>query len=320
MARFIAEIGSNHNRDRERCLELVDAAAAAGCQAVKLQIFRIEDLFAREALAREPSLRARRAWEFPLEMLDPVRERCETLHIELGATPFGLWAVDALVDHVDFFKVASYELLWHALIRACADTGKPVVLSTGMATLEEIAAAVEAAHGGELRLLHCVSGYPTPPEQVNLAAIGALRDRFDVPVGWSDHSCSGRVVRRAVAHWRASDVEVHLDLDGDGYEAGEHCWTPDRLQALIGTLDTTGHHAVDEPGRPDWGADQLPELGGAPADGEDILDGDGIKRPMPVELPDVVWRADPDDGLRPLRGLRAQLATTSPPSADQTAA
>jgi sialic acid synthase SpsE len=297
VARFIAEIGSNHNRDRERCLELVDAAAAAGCGAVKLQVFRVEDLFAREALAREPALRARRAWEFPLELLDPVRERCEALGVELGATPFGLWAVDALVDHVDFFKVASYELLWHELIRACADTGKPLVLSTGMATLAEIAAAVEATHGGELRLLHCVSGYPTPLEQVNLAAIGALRDRFGVPVGWSDHSCSERVVRRAVARWRASEVEVHLDLDGDGYEAGEHCWTPSRLSALIAPLTASAHNAGPE--------------------GDRVLDGDGIKRPMPVELPDVAWRADPHDGLRPLRPLRSQLPQSNPPSSEQ---
>jgi sialic acid synthase SpsE len=86
VVRFIAEIGSNHNRSRERCLELVDAAAQAGCRAVKLQVFRIEDLFAREALEHHPELAARRAWEFPLELLRPVRERCEEHRIELGAT------------------------------------------------------------------------------------------------------------------------------------------------------------------------------------------------------------------------------------------
>ena len=175
MTRFIAELGSNHNGDRERCLELVDAAATAGCQAVKLQVFRVEDLFAGEALARYPRLAARRAWEFPLALLDPVRERCEHHGLELHVTPFGLWAVRALVDNVDGFKIASYELLWHELIRACAATGKPLLISTGMATSEEIAGAVRATGGGELRLLHCVSGYPTPPQQANLAAIATLR-------------------------------------------------------------------------------------------------------------------------------------------------
>jgi len=282
--RFIAEIGSNHNGNSERCLQLVDAAEQAGCGAVKLQVFRVEDLFAPEALACHPELVARQAWEFPLELLGPIRERCDEHEVELGATPFALWAVDELVGHVDFFKIASYELLWHELIRACAATGKPLVLSTGMATQDEVAAALDAARGADVRLLHCVSGYPTPPEQTNLAAIGALRDRFAVPVGWSDHSCSEQVIRRAVSRWGASDVEVHLDLDGYGYEAGEHNWSPDRLHELIHSLDTTS------------------------LDSEEILDGDGVKRPMPVELPDVAWRADPVDGLRPLRALRAQLA------------
>jgi sialic acid synthase SpsE len=284
--RFIAEIGSNHNRERERCLQLVDAAVQAGCGALKLQVFRVEDLFAPEALAYHPELAARRAWEFPLELLGPIRERCDEHGVELGATPFGLWALDALFEQVDFFKIASYEILWHELIRACAATGKPLVLSTGMATQDEVAAALDAARGADVRLLHCVSGYPTPPEQTNLAAIGDLRDRFGVPVGWSDHSCSEQVIRRAISRWDASDIEVHLDLDGDGYEAGEHNWSPDRLHALIHSLDA------------------------AASDADDILDGNGVKRPMPVELPDVAWRADPLDGLRPLRALRAQLART----------
>jgi sialic acid synthase SpsE len=323
MTRFIAEIGSNHNAHRERCEALVDAAAWAGCRAVKLQVFRVEDLFAPQALEAHPELERRRAWEFPLELLEPVRERCRKRGVELGVTPFALWAVEELAAHVDFFKIASYELLWHPLIRACAATGRPLVLSTGMATLEEVAAAVAVAREGgaegQLRLLHCVSGYPTPPEQANLSAIAALREHFGAPVGWSDHTCSERVVRRAVTRWGASDVELHIDLDGHGQEAGEHSWSPRRLRGLIASIEGRSRHtareepharagraegqvgpkAADEAANPSPGTNAVPNT---------AIDGDGVKRPMPVELPDVPWRADPEDGLRPLRSLRAALA------------
>ena len=104
MARFIAEIGSNHNRDPERARQLIDASAAAGCQAVKLQVFRVDDLFAPEALAAKPELLDRRAWEFPLEMLPEVRAQCTAANLELGATPFGLWAVEVIgiADFIGF--------------------------------------------------------------------------------------------------------------------------------------------------------------------------------------------------------------------------
>jgi N-acetylneuraminate synthase len=185
---------------------------------------------------------------------------------------------------VDFLKVASYELLWHDLVRACAATGLPLVVSTGMATLDEVTAAVAVARAAGARdvgLLHCVSGYPTPPEQANLAAIETLRNATGCPVGWSDHTGSPGVVRRAIDRWGATDVELHVDLDGEGNEAGPHNWTPAGLRALPAAAAATE------------------------------ADGDGAKVPMPVELPDVAWRADPQDGLRPLRAARAQAASAS---------
>ncbi len=282
MARLIAEIGSNHNRDLERTRALIEASAAVGCTAVKLQVFRVDDLFAPEALASHPQLAQRRAWEFPLDMLPEVRAACDAAGIALGASPFGLWAVDALLDWVDFYKVASYELLWHDLLRACAATGKPLVLSTGMASEAEIAGAADAVDG-DLTLLHCVSGYPTPARQANLAAIQTLRERFGCRVGWSDHTGVEEVVVRAVTRWQASDVELHVDLDGRGFEAGEHNWTPHRIAQLRAAIEASEPEADSE------------------------LDGDGRKLPQPVERPDVAWRADPIDGLRPLSELRARL-------------
>jgi sialic acid synthase SpsE len=287
--RLIAELGSNHNRDRRRALELVDACADAGAHAVKVQAFKIEDLFTAEVRAARPELEARRAWELPLDLLPALRDRCDARGLQLGATPFGLWVIEPLLQHVDFLKVASYELLWHDLIAACAATGKPLILSTGMATLDEVLAAVavaRAAGAQDLRLLHCVSGYPTPAGQANLAAIETLRDATGCPVGWSDHSVDAAVVRRAVGRWGASDVELHVDLDdGRGHEAGEHNWTPAHLRALSHAL---AHPEGDE----------------AAAATPNPLDGTGEKVPQPVEEPDVAWRADPSDGLRPLLATR----------------
>ncbi len=293
LTRFIAEIGSNHNQDAQRCLELIDRAAEAGCGAVKLQVFRVEDLFAPVALARDPELRARTAWEFPLELLPAIRSRCSERGIGLGATPFALWAVERLAADVDFFKIASYELLWHELLRACASTGKPLVVSTGMATEAEIAAAVEAVDG-ELTLLHCVSGYPTPPGQSNLSAIETLRARFGGDVGWSDHTGLADVVTRAAVRWSASDIEVHIDLDGTGNEAGPHNWTAAAIASAIEAITSASGDALET---------SNPDLARA-------IDGDGVKRPMPVEMPDVAWRADPSDGLRPLSEVRERLAGT----------
>lgn len=284
MTRFVAELGSNHNGDLGRAMELVDACADAGADAVKIQVFRIDDLFAAEILEAREDLRDRRDREFPLELLEPLANRCHERGMEFGAAPFGLWAVEAVAAHVDFLKVASYELLWHELIRACASVGKPLVLSTGMADHAEIDRAVDVAAGTELSLLHCVSGYPTPETQCNLSAIGSLRERNGCPVGWSDHSGSATIVERAARRWDAHEIEIHVDLpDNSGLEAGEHNWAPEDLASVIRSSAAE------------------------PLDDADPSDGDGVKRPMPAEAHDVPWRADPSDGLRPLLATREEF-------------
>jgi N-acetylneuraminate synthase len=113
--------------------------------------------------------------------------------VEFSCTPFYLKAVAELQPYVAFYKVASYELLWTDLLKACAATQKPVIISTGMAIMPEIQAAVatlEKAGASDVTVLHCVSAYPSPPEQSNLAAIEAIRKATGAKVGWSDHSRS----------------------------------------------------------------------------------------------------------------------------------
>jgi len=283
---FVAEVSSNHNRDLGRCLAFVDKAAEIGCSAVKFQLFKIRELFALEILATSESHRQREAWELPVEFLPALATKCHETGIQFACTPFYLDAVEELLHHVDFYKIASYELLWNDLLTACAQTGKPVVISTGMATVDEVKSAVDVlvkAGCQNLTILHCVSGYPTPVNECNLAAIETLRSRLcamphasRVSVGWSDHSVNPGVIYRAVHHWGAEMVEFHLDLDGTGeeYKTG-HCWLPERIQAVIEAVQI----AVQ-------------------------ADGNGQKVSTICELPDRDWRADPGDGLRPLKHIR----------------
>jgi N-acetylneuraminate synthase len=278
--KFIAEASSNHSQDLSRALAFVDAAADCGCDAVKFQLFRIAELFAPEILAKSAKHRARVKWELPVAHLAPLAERARKRGIEFSCTPFYLGAVKELEPFVAFYKIASYELLWHGLLEACAATGKPVIISTGMATMPEIKAAVatlKRARCREITALHCVSAYPAPPEEANLSAIAAIRNDAEVPAGWSDHTRSPAVIERAVHRWGASAVEFHLDLDGKGaeYEAG-HCWLPQEIAPVIARI-REGERA----------------------------DGLGFKEPVAAELSDREWRADPSDGLRPLRHVRA---------------
>ena len=276
---FIAEVSSNHHQDLKRCLEFIDAAYEIGCDSVKFQLFKIEELFAPEILEKSPNHRNRKKWELPLDFLSPIAEQCHKKNMKFSCTPFYLNAVKELEEFVDFYKIASYELLWDDLLKACAETGKPVIISTGMATMKEIDHAVSVLKKSGCKnptILHCVSGYPTPIDQCNLRAIQTIRDRTGCTVGWSDHTANPQVINRAIHRWDASFIEFHLDLDGKGgeYESG-HCWLPSEINKII-QMSKNSY----------------------------LADGDGIKQPVQAEIKDRSWRADPKDGLRPLREVR----------------
>lgn len=284
---FVAEVSSNHHRDLARCLSFIDEAARIGCDAVKFQLFRIGELFAQEILARSEDHRKRAAWELPTEFLPSLSGHCKKHGIKFGCTPFYLKAVDELLPYVDFYKIASYEILWKELLAACARTGKTVVISTGMATMDEVKGAVDVLMSNGCRqctILHCVSGYPTPTTECNLSAIETLRREIlaadtsrSMRFGWSDHSVKPEVIYRAVYRWDAEMIEFHMDLEGAGaeYKTG-HCWLPDQISPVIRTIC----HGFD-------------------------ADGDGKKRPSALEIDERDWRADPSDGLRPFLKIRS---------------
>ncbi len=279
---FIAEVSSNHAKDFARCKKFIDVAAQIGCNSVKFQLFRIEKLFAKEILEKSEKHRNRKKWELPVEFLKPLSEHAHSRGLQFTCTPFDLEAVEILEPFVDFYKIASYELLWDDLLKACAATGKKVVLSTGMANIEEIKHAVDVLKSercNKIVLLHCISGYPTPSDQCNLKAIKTISKNTGCDVGWSDHTVSPGVIYRAIHHWECKTIEFHLDLDGKGaeFETG-HCWLPQKIQDVINNVNLSF-----------------------------LSDGNGEKVPSKVELPDRDWRADPLDGLRPLIKIRKEF-------------
>lgn len=276
---IVSEVSSNHSKDIDRAKKFIDISKDIGCNAVKFQLFKIDKLFAPEILAKSEEHRKRKEWELPVEFLPELSSYAHSLGMEFSCTPFYLKAVWELEPFVDFYKIASYELLWDELIVECAKTGKNLVLSTGMATLGEIEHAVNVFRkhsSAKLTLLHTVSGYPTPIQEANVAAIKTLKEAFKCDVGLSDHSVSTAVLLRAVFKYDATMIEFHLDIDGKGEEFKTgHCWLPDDIKKTV-KLIKEGFMA----------------------------DGDGIKKPAASELKDRLWRADPSDGLRPFKQTR----------------
>lgn len=283
MTTWIAEIGSNHNGDYSRACALIDTAAAIGCTGIKLQLYRVDRLFAPEALVANPTL-AEKPF-LPTDWLEPLIARAHACGLIVGVTPFDLGSVDVLSrQQIDFVKVASYSILHVDLLRAVAALGKPVVVGTGMATDSEILNAASWLRDVARRTwLHCVSCYPAPPAVCDLARMTHLRRLLgprDHHIGWSDHSGSPAVMLRAAHRYSASMIEAHVDLgDNAGAEnAGGHCWAPEDLSDVIQMI----------------------------ALGEDA-DGHHMTRRADAEERD--WRADPSDGLRPLLYARAKLYT-----------
>jgi sialic acid synthase SpsE len=238
----IAEIGLNHGGSLTRALELVDAAADAGASAVKLQTLFADRLVAGSCPApahvRATSLQDFFAeFELDLDAHRVVVDRARRHGLAVMTTPFAEDVVPAL-DQIGFdaYKVASGDITYLGLIAKLAATGKPLVVSTGMSTLSDVAAAIGAARahrGRELAVLHCVSAYPTPAAAENLRAIRTLADAFRIPVGLSDHG-SGLPSAVAAVALGATIYERHLVLSGDtmAIDAAVSS-TPDELKAIV---------------------------------------------------------------------------------------
>jgi N,N'-diacetyllegionaminate synthase len=246
---LIAELGVNHNGDPDLALRLVEAAADAGADAVKFQTFRA-DALATLAAPQAAYQRARaaagsqqemlRGLELPADGLRAAFARARERGIVAFSTPFDLESVDLLVGlDVPALKVGSGDLTNLFLLRRVAAAGLPVILSTGMATFAEVdaaVAAIRAAGDPPLALLHCLSAYPAPPAETNLRAIPAMRQRYGVEVGFSDHT-TGFAAPIASVAMGASIIEKHLTLDR-GLPGPDHAASmePDELRSLAAAL------------------------------------------------------------------------------------
>lgn len=246
---IVAEMSGNHNQSLERALAIVEAAAKAGAHAIKLQTFSpdtitlnirggdflVDDetsLWAGNSL-HDLYVRAQTPWEWHGPLMDRARE----LGMLCFSTPFDDAAVEFLESlNVPAYKIASFENVHLPLIRKAASTGKPLLLSTGMATLAELEEAVDAARGAgcrELILLKCTSTYPATPVNSNVLTIPHLRDLFGAEVGLSDHTMGVGAAVAAVAHG-AVVIEKHFTLRrADGGVDSAFSLEPEELASLV---------------------------------------------------------------------------------------
>jgi pseudaminic acid synthase len=246
---IIAEMSGNHNQSLERALQIVEAAAACGVDALKLQTYTADTMTLNinhgeffisdeENLWKGKSLyQLYKEAYTPWEWHQPIFERCKELGIIPFSTPFDETAVDFLEElDVPMYKIASFENTDIPLIKKVASTGKPMIISTGMATIAELDEAVRVAREAgckDLILLKCTSTYPASPENTNMLTIPHMKELFDCEVGLSDHTMGIGVAVASVA-LGATVIEKHFTLSrADGGVDSAFSMEPEEMKALV---------------------------------------------------------------------------------------
>lgn len=238
---IIAEIGGNHNGDFDTAKRLIGEASQAGADAVKFQTFVAERFFTKDIpafprarlLGYSTQFDRFKDLEFSKDQILELAEHARQNNIIFLSTPFDNDTVDFLNPIVPAFKIASADLINLQLLRYVASKSKSVMLSTGQAVAQEIDEAVRIFVPGQISLLHCVSSYPTPDEQANLLSIPYLKERYQLPVGYSDHTMGILACIAAVA-LGALIIEKHFTFDKT-QPFGDHPLSadPDDLRLLV---------------------------------------------------------------------------------------
>jgi sialic acid synthase SpsE len=242
----VAEAGSNHNGSFEQAIRLIDVAREAGANAVKFQHFKAARLYPKSAGESDYLELSRPIYDIIQEMETPddwvprLAAHCRERGIDFLSSPFDEDAVDLLEPHVPAFKIASYEMTHIPMLRHIARKGKPIIMSTGTATLDEVTRSVQAVvdEGNEkIVVLQCTASYPAPLSAVNVRAMVSLREMLGRPVGLSDHSRDPIVAPAAAAALGASLIEKHFTLS-NRLPGPDHQFAiePDELSRLVQTV------------------------------------------------------------------------------------
>mgnify|MGYP001591675459 CR=1 FL=1 len=247
---IIAEIGSNHNRNFETAKKLIDVAKENGCDVAKFQSYTADGIYSRytprisemegRSYPDETPYELIKRIEMPLEWHGPLKEYCDKVGITFCSTPFDESMVELLENvHVPFYKVASYELTYYPLLAKIAQTGKPVILSTGNSEMDDIELAVKTLQENgclDFALLHCVSQYPAAHDEIHLRCIQTLKNKFNCVVGFSDHTMDSLSSALAVS-LGALIIEKHITLDKTQF-GPDHPFSlePEELKQFVKTL------------------------------------------------------------------------------------
>ncbi|MFC1584528.1 N-acetylneuraminate synthase family protein [Fibrobacterota bacterium] len=236
---IVAEIGNNHEGDVSLACELIGRAAECGVDAVKFQTYRTDHYVNGADKHRADMLRK---FELTYGDFEKLAGRAGELGLEFLSTPFDIASAEFLSTIVSALKISSSDLTFYPLLETCAETGLPLVLSTGLSNLQEIGRAVELLQARwkenglsqQMALLHCIASYPAPPEETNLRALRTLRREFGCAIGYSDHTIGSTAAIMAIAQG-ARIIEKHFTLDHHYSDFRDHLLSaePEEMKELV---------------------------------------------------------------------------------------